>query len=211
MASSTRLANLPVYHSDEHERSKNRKRKRSKAGSKDKRKKDYDTFIPRMSGKEGGGKRESFQRGLVNYCTCGLHENVARRRQGDADRSHSANKSKKGGPEMSRAVWGSILEKWNLERAIAAKARRPRGKRIHSSTLLQKKLRQRRLGCGERLPPSVGQAWVQGVSAAYTGRHTCGAAARRTVACASAPRQSRSRRHAPYLMRRLFHVATQIR
>jgi hypothetical protein len=58
---------------------------------------------------------------------------------------------------MSRAVWGGRLEKWNLERAIAAKARRPRGKRIHSSTLLQKKLRQRRLGCGT---PAISRASV---------------------------------------------------
>jgi len=58
------LANLPVYHSDEHEKEK----KRSKAISKDKQKKDYDTFVPRMSGKkEGGGgeKREWVPAGAV--------------------------------------------------------------------------------------------------------------------------------------------------
>jgi hypothetical protein len=44
---------------------------------------------------------------------------------------------------------------WNLERAVATKARRPRGKCIHSSTLLQEILRQSCLHCGT---PAVSSA-----------------------------------------------------
>jgi hypothetical protein len=69
--------------------------------------------------------------------------------------------------------------KWNLERAIAAKTRRPRGKRIHSSTLLKEKLRQRRLLCGT---PAISRAGagagrrrgLRGATYAWRGRTSKG-------------------------------------
>ena len=55
---------------------------------------------------------------------------------------------------------GKRVRQWNLKRAVAAKARRPRGKRIHSSTLLQKILRQSRLSCGT---PTISSANARSV------------------------------------------------
>jgi hypothetical protein len=102
----------------------------------------------------------------VSYCALKLKEDrhePTKNRTGcmiiSPNRSvdHILPKKKTTGGEPRRL--GRRVRQWDLERAVALEARRPRGKRIHSCTLLQEKLRQRCLLCG-RGTPAISRAGV---------------------------------------------------